>query len=150
LQSSAENPKIRKNKNEKHFLKSCTLKINIMHEMGIVMQVVEIATASIPDSMKNARVERVNLKVGRLSAAVPASLRFCFEIITKDTPLEGAELRIKEIPVVAKCRECDTEWTITGPAFNCEKCRSGSIEIISGRELDIESVEIADESETTE
>jgi len=73
--------------------------------MGIVMQVVEIATASIPDSMKNARVERVNLKVGRLSAVVPSSLRFCFEIITKDTALAGAELRIQEIPVVARCRE---------------------------------------------
>ncbi len=116
-----------------------------MHEMGIAMQVVEIATASIPESMKNARVESVNLKVGRLSAVVPSSLRFCFEIITRDTPLAGAELRIQEIPVVAKCRECHTEWTITGPAFHCEKCRSGSIEIISGRELDIESVEIADE-----
>ncbi len=116
-----------------------------MHEMGIAMQVAEIATASIPDNMKDVRVEKVNLKVGRLAAVVPASLRFCFEIITKDTALSGAELHIEEIPVVARCRECDTEWTIAGPVFTCERCKSGSVEILSGQELNIESIEIADE-----
>ena len=108
------------------------------------MEIIEIATSSIPSDMKNVRVEKVNLKVGKLSAVVPSSLRFCFEIAAKDTPLSGAELDIEEIPVVAVCKKCNTEWTITGPAFTCEKCNSGSIEIISGRELDIISLEIAD------
>jgi hydrogenase nickel incorporation protein HypA/HybF len=116
-----------------------------MHEMGIAMQIIEIATASIPNDMENVRVERVNLKVGKLAAVVPESLRFCFEIAAKDTPLSGAALHIDEIPVVAVCRECHTEWTINEPAFRCKKCESGSIDIVSGRELDIESIEIADE-----
>ena len=56
-----------------------------------------------------------------------------------------AKLAIEELPVVAKCRDCDSQWTISGPAFKCENCDSGSLEIISGRELDIESIEIAQE-----
>ncbi|MFH2218576.1 MAG: hydrogenase maturation nickel metallochaperone HypA [Pseudomonadota bacterium] len=116
-----------------------------MHEMGIAMQILEIATASIPEDMRNARVEKVNLRVGKLAAVVPESLRFCFEIAAKDTPLSGAVLDIEEVPVVAVCRECRTEWTITEPAFTCKKCKSGAIEIVSGRELDIESIEISDE-----
>ena len=88
---------------------------------------------------------RVNLKVGKLAAVVSDSLRFCFEIAAKETPLEGAELNIEEIPVLARCKTCDAEWTIEGPAFNCEQCDSGQIEILSGRELNIESIEIADE-----
>ena len=36
-------------------------------------------------------------------------------------------------------------WTITEPVFKCEACDSGSLEILSGRELDIESIEIAEE-----
>lgn len=115
-----------------------------MHEMGIAMKIVEIATSSIPDNLDNVRVERVNLKVGRLAAVVPESLRFCFEIIARDTPLAGAKLNIEEMPVVAKCQQCNLEWTITGPVFTCEKCKSGLIDIISGRELDIISIEIAD------
>jgi hydrogenase nickel incorporation protein HypA/HybF len=115
-----------------------------MHEMGIAMQIIEIAQASIPKEEGDIAVARVNLKVGKLAAVVADSLRFCFEIAAKETPLEGAELDIEEVPVLAKCKECHTEWTIEGPAFNCEKCGSGQIEILSGRELNIESIEIAD------
>ena len=68
-----------------------------MHEMGIAMQIVEIAIASIPDDLKNARIGRVNLKVGKLAAVVPESLHFCFQIATQDTPLYNADLHIEEI-----------------------------------------------------
>ena len=116
-----------------------------MHEMGIALQIIEIATASIPLDAGPVRVEKIRLKIGKLAAVVPDSLRFCFDIAVKDTPLEGAKLAIEELPVVAKCKDCNTQWTISGPAFNCENCGSGSLEIISGRELDIESIEISEE-----
>ena len=118
-----------------------------MHEMGIAIQIVEIATASIPADMQNSRVARVNLKVGKLAAVVPESLQFCFQVATKDTPLEEAVLSIEELPVVARCNDCDKEWTISNPAFTCPDCKSGSLEILSGRELDIESIELAEEDE---
>lgn len=116
-----------------------------MHEMGIALQIIEIATASIPPELADVRIETVNLKIGKLAAVVPDSLRFCFDVAVKDTALEGARLAIEELPVVAECKDCHTQWTISGPAFNCENCDSGSLEIISGRELDIESIEIAEE-----
>ena len=115
-----------------------------MHEMGIALQIVEIATASLPPDLGEARVAAVNLKIGKLAAVVPESLRFCFEIAAKDTPLQGARLSIEELPGVAKCNGCGTQWTISGLSFRCKKCQSGSIEIISGRELDIQSIEIAE------
>ncbi|MBC8246485.1 MAG: hydrogenase maturation nickel metallochaperone HypA [Deltaproteobacteria bacterium] len=118
-----------------------------MHEMGIAMQIVEIAASSIPAELNNTEVKKVNLNIGKLAAVVPDSLRFCFGIAAQDTALSGAELVINEVPVVARCNDCQNEWTITGPAFACEKCQSGSIEILSGRELNIESIEIADEDE---
>jgi hydrogenase nickel incorporation protein HypA/HybF len=95
--------------------------------------------------MRTARVERVNLKIGRLAAVVPDSLRFCFEIVSKDTPLAGAELSIEETPVTARCRDCGERWTIAEPVFTCQACQSGSLEILSGRELDIVSIEVAQE-----
>ena len=116
-----------------------------MHEMGIALQIIDIATASIPADMQSARVERVNLKIGRLAAVVADSLRFCFEIVAKDTPLAGAELAIEETPVVARCKDCDARWTIAEPVFTCQACQSGALEILSGRELDIVSIEVAPE-----
>ena len=116
-----------------------------MHEMGIAMQIIEIASDSIPQDVADVRVERVNLKIGKLAAVVPESLRFCFEIASKETPLEGADLHIDEIPVVARCKDCQAEWVINGPVFTCASCNSGQIDILSGRELNIESIEIAEE-----
>ncbi|MGD9172682.1 MAG: hydrogenase maturation nickel metallochaperone HypA [Desulfobacterales bacterium] len=116
-----------------------------MHEMGIALQIADIATASLPADLGEARVVAVNLKIGKLAAVVPDSLRFCFEVAIKDTPLAGAKLAIEEIPVVAQCNDCGAHWTIDAPVFVCQRCQSGSLEILSGRELDIESIEVVEE-----
>lgn len=113
--------------------------------MGIALQVIEIAAASIPEELRHARVARVNLVVGKLSAVVTDSLRFCFEAASKETPVEGAELAIEQVPVVARCNGCGHQFTIEEPAFSCPACKSGNITLVSGRELDIKSIEIEDE-----
>lgn len=113
-----------------------------MHEMGIAMQVVEIAAASIPEHLKGSRVQGVYLKIGKLSSVVPDSLRFCFDIVSRDSAIAGAKLYIEEIPVTARCKSCGHHWTIEGPAFSCPACGSGTIELTSGQELDIASIEI--------
>ncbi|MEJ5360248.1 MAG: hydrogenase maturation nickel metallochaperone HypA [Desulfobacterales bacterium] len=115
-----------------------------MHEMGIALEILEITQASIPADLPTARVARVNLRVGKLSAVVPESLRFCFEIAARETPLAGAELAIEEIPVSARCRACGERWTVTEPVFLCQACGGGDLEILSGRELDIVSIEVFD------
>jgi hydrogenase nickel incorporation protein HypA/HybF len=118
-----------------------------MHEMGIALEIIDIATASIPPDLAGARVARVNLAVGKMSAIVPDSLRFCFSIATRDTALEGAELRIDTRPVVAVCKACGQRWTIERPVFTCKACHGSDLTLESGRELDITSIEIAEEEE---
>jgi hydrogenase nickel incorporation protein HypA/HybF len=115
-----------------------------MHEMGIAMEIIDIAKASIPADMQDARIERINLQVGKLSAVVADSLRFCFDLAAKETPLEGAELVIEELDVVVRCNQCQSRWTVTEPVFICPRCQDGDIAILSGRELDIKSIEIED------
>jgi len=110
--------------------------------MGIALQIIDIAKSSIPENLKGSPVETVYIQVGKLSAVVPRSLSFCFDIAVKDTPLEGATLDIKEIPVTLRCSKCKHTWTIDTPIFECEKCHHTQIDIISGRELDIISIEL--------
>jgi hydrogenase nickel incorporation protein HypA/HybF len=115
-----------------------------MHEMGIAMRIVEIAISAIPPDIEDARIERVNLKVGRLTAVVPESLRFCFNIASSDRPLAGAALEIEETPIVVECGMCGAETMIERPPFACSECGGGKVTIISGRELDVLSIEMAD------
>jgi hydrogenase nickel incorporation protein HypA/HybF len=120
-----------------------------MHEMGIAMEILDIVQDAIPADMAGVRVRRVNLKVGRLSAVVPDSLRFCFQVAADKTAAAGAELAIEEIDVTARCGDCLHEWTIDTPDFVCPACNSGRTEMLSGRELEIVSIEIADEEDGT-
>lgn len=117
-----------------------------MHEMGIAMQVIDIATASIPVHLKGRKVKTVNLKIGKLSSVVPESLRFCFDIVSKDSQVEGAKLYIEEIPVTASCNDCGSKWTIEGPVFSCPVCRGGDTRLTSGQELDIVSIELEEDN----
>ena len=116
-----------------------------MHEMGIATEIVRIVTESIPADIADPKVARINLKVGKLAAVVPQSLQFCFEIAAKETAAEGADLNIEEIAVSARCNACRHLWEISEPVFKCPKCESSDIEMLSGRELDIESIELVEE-----
>lgn len=115
-----------------------------MHEMGIAQQLVQIALDSIPADIENPRVEIVNLKIGKLAAVVEHSLGFCFEILTKDTPLEAARLEIDLVPVRVHCKSCDHQWEVTGPVFKCPFCEDGDVQMLTGREIEITSMELAD------
>lgn len=115
-----------------------------MHEMGIALQIVDIAKDAIPPEMKDSPVEQINLRIGKLAAVVPEYLNFCMGVAAKDTPLEKAFVNIEEVPVVACCRSCGHQWEVDGAAYKCLQCSSGDLEIISGRELDVVSIDIAD------
>ena len=88
-----------------------------MHEMGIATEILRIVESSIPAEMVDAKVRRVNLKVGRLSAIVPESLRFCFGVVAENTLVAGAELAIEQVPVEVKCNQCGHEWTVETPVL---------------------------------
>ena len=63
-----------------------------MHELSITRNVVAI----VSERAEGQRVTRVRLEIGRLTAVMPDSIRFCFDICAQGTPLEGAELEIVE------------------------------------------------------
>ena len=115
-----------------------------MHEMGVAQQLVQIVLDSIPGDIENPKVEKVNLKIGKLAAVVESSLTFCFEIITKDTALEKAVLNIDFIPVTVHCKSCGRKREVEEPVFQCPFCENGEIELLAGREIEIISIELAD------
>lgn len=114
-----------------------------MHEMGIASQIVRIALEHLPPG-EDLRVRALKLRIGKLTAIVPQSLRFCLEILTRETALAGAEIKIEEVPVRAVCQECGAAAEISAPPFWCPSCKGIKLEILSGRELMIESLEVED------
>ena len=108
-----------------------------MHELGITRNIVGIVSEQAGD----AKVVRVLLEIGQLSMVVPDAIRFCFDIVSKHTVLEGAELQIREIPGRARCNACAHEFAIDQPFGRC-RCGSTSICCIAGEELTVKEMEI--------
>ncbi|MCW5312648.1 hydrogenase maturation nickel metallochaperone HypA [Nostoc sp. KVJ3] len=108
-----------------------------MHELGITQNIVAIVT----ENAKGAKVQRVLLEIGKLSAIMPDAIRFCFDICTQGTLLEGATLEILEIPGLAKCRQCGAEIYLDKPFGICS-CGSVQLDLITGEELKIKEIEI--------
>lgn len=109
-----------------------------MHELGITRNIVAIAT----EHANGSRVKRVSLEIGQLTAILPDSIRFCFDVCCQETLLEGAKLEIIEIPGLARCRQCQTEVTLEMPFGICPSCGSSDLEIFQGEELKIKELEL--------
>ncbi len=113
-----------------------------MHEMSIVDSMIKIVLEEWKRQGEEGKVSKINLRIGKLTAIIPGTFRFCFDILTKDTILENAQLEITDVPVKVKCSQCNSIQEIDQPLFVCPKCGDKGLEIISGRELFVESFEL--------
>jgi len=112
-----------------------------MHEMSIAQSLIDILREEM--TRHGATVlKSVRLRVGQLSAVVPESLSFCFEVITSGTDMEGAQLLMDVIPLAATCLDCHKEFEIKEYCFSCPHCSSPNIETTSGRDLSIVEMEV--------
>ena len=111
-----------------------------MHELSIAQNIIEIV---VNEMAKNrlTRVDTVTLRVGEMTQILPESLHFGFECLTRETPIAGAKLIIESIPARGYCKSCDNEFDFKGWLFSCSLCGETRIDIISGRELDIVSID---------
>lgn len=109
-----------------------------MHELAIIEGVVDTVTERLGD----APVSCVRLEIGALSGVVDDSLRFCFELATEGTSLQGASLEIRQVPARCRCRTCGSEFSPDGQILLCP-CGSADAEVLSGQDLKIASVKVA-------
>jgi len=111
-----------------------------MHEMSIAEGVLEIAE-SYRVKEGAGRIVEVSLLLGEMAGVETESLSFCWEALTKGTAAEGAALIYHRVPLLGRCSGCGREEKIVGYRFLCSEC-GGTMLTISGRELQVESLEL--------
>lgn len=115
-----------------------------MHELGIMESALGLVQRYAAENHA-CRVERVVLRIGTLSGVDPESLRFAFDVVSRGTPAEGAELEIESVPAVAYCAGCQREFpgTDRGFIFACPNCGDLCGEIRRGREIELGRLEFS-------
>lgn len=119
-----------------------------MHEMSLVQGLLDIIGQEM-ERHGATRLITVRVRHGALAAVVPDAMRFSWEVMTKDTPLDGAVLEMDEVPVRLKCSMCGHEFEpdgLTPHGMLCVPCPGCGEElghqVLDGKELTLDQLEV--------
>jgi hydrogenase nickel incorporation protein HypA/HybF len=114
-----------------------------VHEVSVAQRMVEIAVGAARDH-GGRRVTGARLLLGELTCVDADTLTFAFDIVSRDTPAAGCKLDIVKVPLRLRCRACDRAAE-RGLGDPCPACGAPGGEVLAGRELRIETIDIDDE-----
>lgn len=112
-----------------------------MHEQSIVESLVSIALENAQRANAT-RIINVHVVVGELSGVVDEAMGLYFGFLTKGTIAAGAGLSFEHVPARLRCRNCDATFAARENDFRCPDCGKPEADIISGRELYVDRLEV--------
>ena len=112
-----------------------------MHEYSITQSILSLALEKANEANAS-KITRINLVLGELSGVVDECVKFYFDFLSKDTIATGAGLSFEKTPTKLRCRKCEAVFAPRDHDWSCPDCHEIGIEIISGRECYMESIEV--------
>lgn len=122
-----------------------------MHEVSIVSTLVRAILDELTKYNVSA-VHSVTLIVGRLTNLGREQMEFAYEIVTRDTLLEGSLLIIEDEEIVLQCKNCGYEGAPASlsfgefsdhfvPVLSCTKC-NGPVNVLAGQTCRVKCMDI--------
>lgn len=112
-----------------------------MHEMGLMLSVLDSVEKSAHEAGA-ASIDEIHLSIGEMTEVIPESLEFAFEALAPGTMCEGAKLICRYVGCHSRCNACGREYDHDRFNLACPFCGSFATELMAGRELYIDSVEV--------
>jgi hydrogenase nickel incorporation protein HypA/HybF len=112
-----------------------------MHEQSIVESLLKLALETAGKSNAR-RIAGIRLVVGDYTGVEEDAVNFYFSFLSRDTIAAGARIRITHVPGQLRCRDCDILFPMQHRDYRCPECGGKRVEIVGGRELFIESLEV--------
>ena len=112
-----------------------------MHELSITESILSIVleqAKAVPAS----KILKINLIIGELAGIVDECVQFYFDLLSKDTIAAKAGLSFHRPPTKLCCRNCAATFSPDNLDWACPDCRERKIEIVSGHECYVESIEV--------
>ena len=113
-----------------------------MHEAGIAAGILR-AVIDAAEQARAVRVNQVDVTVGVLTEVLEDALQFAWEAATPGTLAEGATLVVTMVPARTRCLDCGYEFGHDRyDGRQCPACRGYVVELLAGRELDVDGIDI--------
>ena len=117
-----------------------------MHELSVALALIDLASEEL-GRLGDVRLQAVHVRIGGLAAIVPDALKFSFDLAADGTPIAGARLEIEPVPIRLHCAACGDITLEAGQPIRCPRC-GGPGDLVSGRELELRALEVADDDGT--
>jgi hydrogenase nickel incorporation protein HypA/HybF len=115
-----------------------------MHEVSVMRNLLEIVEATAEREGAE-KIDVIHLRIGVMAGINFNSLEFAFEILSKGTRAEGGRLEHDTVDIRGKCSECASEFHPEDLVFRCPECGSGRVDIIAGREMEVDYILLDEE-----
>jgi hydrogenase nickel incorporation protein HypA/HybF len=112
-----------------------------MHEQSIVESILTLALNNAEKANAH-KIVSISLVVGDYTGVVENAVNFYFAFLSKDTIAAGAKINYTHVPGQLRCRDCDIFFPLQKHDYHCPKCQGKRVEIVGGRELYIENMEV--------
>jgi len=112
-----------------------------MHELTITQSMFDLVLEQAKKAGAK-KVGKINLIIGEMTGVVGDCVQFYFDFISQGTLAEGAALSFVMVPPTARCRGCDRTFELREFDWVCPYCQGNNMEIIAGKELFVESIEV--------
>ena len=112
-----------------------------MHELSLCRSIMDIVQQHLTERI-GSKVTKIGVTIGELLAIDQAALSFSFEVITRNTPAEGAILDIVVIAGRANCEFCQQDVAIKRYFDVCPGCSNHLLLITDGEQLRVNYMEI--------
>lgn len=112
-----------------------------MHEMSLAEGVLQL----IEDSAKTqsfSRVRTVWLEIGQLAGVEVEAMKFCFDVVMRDSIAQDAKLVIIETPGQAWCLHCAEVVNVRALYDTCPKCGSHQVQVTGGNEMRVKELDV--------
>ncbi len=113
-----------------------------MHELGIVMQVIE-QVDNVAAESKIEKVTKIIMEIGEVSSVIPNIFTDAFEWAKKKSNyLKDSELELIILKGITYCRDCKKTYDTVEYAKKCPYCGSLDTYLVTGNEIKIKSIEV--------
>lgn len=115
-----------------------------MHELTIAAELIEHVEQIAYDNGVS-KVEGVVVEAGVMKQVVGEALEAAFSELAEGTVAAGAKLTFVEVPALAECRSCGSEFTPEIGFYVCPECGRADARIVSGDEIILKTLECVEE-----
>ncbi|WP_422614179.1 hydrogenase maturation nickel metallochaperone HypA [Azoarcus taiwanensis] len=112
-----------------------------MHEMALAESVRGIVENAVRDR-PGCKVKTVVLEIGTLASVEVDALRFCLEVVLRDSVADGANVEVENVPGQGWCIECAGNVPISSLFDACPDCGGYQVRPTSGTEMRVKELEV--------